>query len=295
VQAVILAAGRGSRLEPVTNHIPKPLIPFWGRPFLAYLLDNLEGLVDEAIIVDNPEGEVEAVFGDSYGSLPLRHLPQPEPRGTGDAVLQARGCVDEPFIVVLADTCPPRETIRELIEAPGDVVLTVIEVDDPENHGGVDVDDDGRVSALWTDSPMADAGMVRVTGRIYDRLESVEPLRGELRILQGVQEMIRAGDDVRAIVMPGPWLQFGDHEHLEGVLRVMGQIRNGHPGDARFMDASVDVAACDGCEIQNSLVFGPGELVDCKISNSMIYCATRLEGVEIDGKMAAFEAAGDDA
>lgn len=285
MQAVILAAGRGTRLEPVTFHVPKPLIPFWGRPFISYLLENLEGFVDEALIVDGPGAEIRAAIGDSYGSLPLRHVIQPEPVGTGDALLQARGMLEDPFIILLGDTCPPRETIRELVETPGDAVLTTVRVDDPENHGGVDLDDEGRVLALWTDAETVDAGLVRTTSRICELLETLEPRRGELRILQGIDAMIREGDDVRGIVMPGPWLQFGDHEHLSGVLRVMHQIRNGALPEN---DSSVGGVACERCEISNSLVFGPGELIDCTITDSMVYCATRLEGMQIHGEMTAF-------
>ena len=288
MQAVILAAGRGSRLEPVTHHIPKPLIPFWGRPFITHLLENLESFVDEVIIVDGPEREIEAALGDSHGSLPLRHAVQPDPLGTGDALLRAGDMLDDPFIMMLGDTCPPRETIRELIEAPGDAVLTTVRVDDIDNHGGVAIDAEGRVSTLWTDDETVDAGMIRTTSRVCDLLDTLEPFRGELRILQGINAMIEAGDDVRAIVMPGPWLQFGDHEHLSGVLRVMRQIRNGEVAREQFEGSYVDVAACDGCTIRNSLVFGPGELVNCTITDSMVYCATRLEGAQIHGQMTAY-------
>lgn len=286
MQAVILAAGRGSRLEPVTHHVPKPLIPFWGRPFISYLLENLQAFVDEVLIVDGPGGEIEEQLGHSFGSLPLRYVIQPDPVGTGDALLQACDLLDDPFIVMLGDTCPPRATIQELIEAPGDVVLTTIRVDDVHNHGGVAMDEDGRVSGLWTDDETVDAGMFRMTSRICELLATLEPRRGELRILQGVEAMIREGDDVRAIVMPGPWLQFGDHEHLGGVLRVMRQIRNGDPLEPGA--SSVDAVTCEGCEIRNSLVFGPGELVNCVVTDSMVYCGTRLENVRIEGEMIAF-------
>ncbi|MBD3292212.1 MAG: NTP transferase domain-containing protein [Armatimonadia bacterium] len=288
VQAVILAAGRGSRLEPVTHHISKPLIPFWGRPFITHLLENLEGFVDEVIIVDGPEQEIEAVLGDSHESLPLRYAVQHDPLGTGDALLRARDMLDDPFIMMLGDTCPPPATIRELIEASGDAVLTTVRVDDIENHGGVAIDNHGRVTALWTDDETVDAGMIRMTSHVCDLLETLEPFRGELRILQGINAMIEAGDDVRGIVMPGPWLQFGDHEHLDGVLRVMRQIRNGEASEEQFEGSCVEVAESRDCMIRNSLVFGPGELVNCTITDSMVYCATRLEGVQIHGEMTAY-------
>jgi len=291
VQAVILAAGRGSRLEPVTHHVPKPLIPFWGRPFISYLLERLDGFVDEVVIVDGADGEIAQTLGDHYddrhGGLPLRYVSQPDPVGTGDALLRACDLLSSPFLIMLADTCPPRETIRQLTEIPGDAVLATIRVDDRENHGGVDIDPDGRVLGLWTDADTVDAGVIRTTSRICELLATMEPLRGELRILQGIDAMIREGDDVRGIVMPGPWLQFGDHEMLDGVLRVMRQM---HADESALPagESSVDVVTCEGCEIRNSLVFGPGELVNCTITDSMVYCGTRLEGMRIEGEMTAY-------
>jgi dTDP-glucose pyrophosphorylase len=285
VQAVILAAGRGSRLEPVTYHIPKPLIPFWGRPFLSYLLENLEGLVDEVLIVEDPDREVSEALGGSHGSTPLRYVVQPEPLGTGDAVLQAADMLEETFILMLGDTCAPPETIRELIDSPGDAVLTTTRVDDPENHLSVAMDEQGRVAELWTDDETVDAGMFRIPSRICELLESVEPRRGEVRITQGIDRMIQQGEDVRAVVMPGPWVQFGDHERLNGVLRVMTEIRN----DESYCDgSSVDADTCEACEIRNSLVFGPGELINCVVTDSMVYCGTRVENARIEGEIIAF-------
>jgi dTDP-glucose pyrophosphorylase len=240
--------------------------------------------------VDGPGREVHSTLGERHGDLPLRYAVQEDPRGTGDALLQARDLLEDPFVVMLGDTCPPPQTIRTLIETPGDAVLTTIRVDDVENHGGVAIDDQGRVSELFTNDVTVDAGMIRTTSRICEMLETLEPIRGELRLLQGVNAMIEAGDDVRAIVMPGPWLQFGDHEHLGGVLRVLGQIRNGEPTPEQFQDSYVEIDTCENCRIRNSLVFGPGELVNCTITDSMVYCATRLEGKQIEGEMTAFGA-----
>jgi len=281
VQAVILAAGQGTRLRPITHRVPKPLIPFWGKPFISYLLDNMDGLVDEAIIVVGPGGEIRAQLGDRHGSLPLRYVTQPEALGTGDAAMRVRGLVRDPFLLLLGDTCVPRETIGQVMKAPGDVVLTVIEVDDPENHGGVDIDREMRVHGLWTGAATVDAGMIRTTTALFEMLERLPRVRGELRLLVGVNRMLEAGYDVRAVIMPGPWLQFGDHEELNGVLRVMRELRDG----AAAPGASID-ARTQSCTIENSVVFGPGELVNCTVRNSLVYCTGRVEGEKISDEMA---------
>jgi NDP-sugar pyrophosphorylase family protein len=289
LQAVILAAGEGTRLHPITDHIPKPLIPFWGKPFISYLLDSLESFVDEVIIVRSPDPRIEDALGDRHGSLPLRYAIQDKPRGTGDAVLCCREMIEGPFILNLGDTLAPQETVEALLGTPGDAVVTLIEVDDPDNHLGITTNGDATVCAIWTDSCTVDAGVFRLSPSIFDALDGLPPRGKELRLMQGIERILREDGDVRAVRTPQPWLQFGDHEKLPGVLRVMKQMRNGAGVPDAIVGSSVDIAAHAGCEINESLVFGPGELVNCTVTNSMVYCATRLEGMEIDGEMVAYD------
>ncbi|MGC9319333.1 MAG: sugar phosphate nucleotidyltransferase [Armatimonadota bacterium] len=284
MQAVVLAAGRGTRLRPITYHVPKPLIPFWGRPFIEYLLEGLRGLVDEAIIVVPDNGVIRGRLGDRFGDLPLRYACQPIPKGTGDALLHARDLVEGPFLLNLGDTWAPRHTTEALVNSEADVVLTSIAVNDPHNHLGISTNGDARVVGLWTDAPTVDAGVFRLCPEVFDHLDRLPPRGEELRVMQGIDALLQAGADVRTVRMPQPWLQFGDHERLDGVLRVMRQMRDRVPGCKGEGECSVEIAS-KGSRIVNSLVFGPGEVVNCTIRDSLIYCARRIEGEQIEGEM----------
>ena len=288
MQAVILTAGRGTRLLPVTNHVLKPLIPFWGRPFVHYLLDNLLGRVDETVLVVGKGRELEAALGKSYQGMPLRYVVQPEPEGTGDATLRARHILGEEFVLLLGDTCPPPESVDAIIGVGGEAAQTVIAEDDLDNHLGVALRDGFIVERLWDDdADFVDAGMFRLTQDVCDRIEACEPVRGELRILQGLHALLEEGREVRAVELPHPWLQYGDHEGVASVCRVMDQIRMYANGADEGRDSSIDITHSD-CEITNSLVFGPGELVGCSIADSLVYCATRAEGMTAHGEIAAW-------
>jgi len=288
VQAVILTAGRGTRLLPVTNHAPKPLIPFWGRPFVHYLLDNLLGRVDETVLVVAEGGELEAALGERYQGMPLRYVIQSEPEGTGDAMLRARHILGEEFVLLLGDTCPDPATVDAIISVGGDAAQTVIAEDDLDNHLGVALRDGFIVESLWADdADFVDAGMFRLTQHVCDRIEACEPIRGELRILQGLNALLEEGREVRAVELPQPWLQYGDHEGVAGVCRVMDQIRVYADGADEGCDSSIDITSSD-CEITNSLVFGPGELVGCTITDSLVHCASRVEGMTAHGEIAAW-------
>ena len=305
MQAVVLTAGRGTRLRPVTEHVPKPMIPFWGRPFIEYVLDPLLGEVEESIIVTDPEGAVQAHLGEVYRGMPLRYVVQDEPRGTADAAAAARELVTGPFLLLLGDTCTPAPTIEALGRASGEAVLTLIAVPDPQNHGPVSVDAEGRVTALGGASTLVDAGNIRFEPSIFAHIAKLQPVRGELRILQAVRMMLQEEREVRAVQMPPPWLQFGDHEGVAGVCRVMHELRTTSPPgplpasmQGRMTNpqapasllanaSSVQLSACN-CRITNSLVFGPGELHDCCIHDSLIYCAGHVRGRSATGEIAAW-------
>jgi len=288
VQAVILTAGRGDRLRPVTDHVPKPLIPFWGKPFVAYLLDTLVGLVDDVVIVVAPDGAVRAALGESWLGLPLRYAVQPTPGGTGDALLHARELLDERFLLMLGDTLATRETVQAVLARQGDAVLTLTEVDDPHNHASVGIYNGLVVEHLWVeDSPLVDVGMTLLPRMVCDYLDGLRPRRGELRVLQGVEALLADGRDVRAVKMPGPWLQYGDHEGVAGVCRVMNDMKARAEQAPGGLQASIDVPH-QNCEITNSVVFGPGELHDCSIRNSLVYCNGRIEGHSAQDEIAAW-------
>jgi dTDP-glucose pyrophosphorylase len=110
MKAIILAAGRGSRMGELTNSIPKPLIDFKGKPLLSYKLEALPQEITEAIIIVGYMGDaVRERFGSPFtrpsgDSISLLYIEQPEPKGTGDAISRAIPLLgDEYALVVMGD------------------------------------------------------------------------------------------------------------------------------------------------------------------------------------------------
>jgi UTP--glucose-1-phosphate uridylyltransferase len=102
-KAVIPAAGLGRRFLPITKVIPKPMLPIVDRPTLHYLVDEAKrsGIEQIAIIVGYGRHLIQTYFSDD---AQVTLIDQPEPRGSGHAVLMARSFVgDEPFAVLLGD------------------------------------------------------------------------------------------------------------------------------------------------------------------------------------------------
>lgn len=110
MQAVILAGGRGTRLYPLTENIPKPMAPVAGRPFLEYQLDFLKGqsITEVVLLVGYRAAQIEDYFGDGarFG-LSIQYSAEQTPLGTGGAVREARPLLRDEFLLLNGDSFLP--------------------------------------------------------------------------------------------------------------------------------------------------------------------------------------------
>lgn len=149
--AMILAGGFGTRIRPVLADCPKVLAPVNGRPFLAYLLDQLVSAGSERVILcTGYQGEqVHASLGERYGPATLIFSHEPDPMGTAGAIRQALPLVrSDPMLVLNGDSYCEVNLAAFLAwhcerRAEGSMVLT--QVMETGRYGRVDVDEMGVV------------------------------------------------------------------------------------------------------------------------------------------------------
>jgi NDP-sugar pyrophosphorylase family protein len=117
MKAVIFAAGLGTRLRPLTDTLPKPMIEVGGKPILRHTLEALPSAVTEAIIVIGYKGEaIRAHLSDA--SLPVRFVEQAELLGTYDALMSAHPHLDDaPFLALNGDDLYAKADLERLTEA----------------------------------------------------------------------------------------------------------------------------------------------------------------------------------
>ncbi|QQS23075.1 NTP transferase domain-containing protein [bacterium] len=116
MQAVILAAGKGLRLRPFTEHHPKPLIDIGGKPLLEHTLNSLPDEITEVIIVVGYLGDqIIKHFGESWNGKTVRYVTQHELLGTGDALLRAKDLLHTKFLAVNGDDLYTKTDLTNLL------------------------------------------------------------------------------------------------------------------------------------------------------------------------------------
>lgn len=117
MQAVILAAGRGTRMKELTDTVPKPMIPINGKPILEHKLEALPDAIDEVImVVGYHEDAVRRYFGDVWDGRPIRYVVQENPTGgTADALWKAKSLLHDRFLVMNGDNLYSREDMESCL------------------------------------------------------------------------------------------------------------------------------------------------------------------------------------
>lgn len=117
MQAVILAAGRGTRMGDLTATIPKPMLEIRGRTLLEYKFDALPAEVDEVIlIVGYFGGTIEERFGTEYKGKRLRYVEQDVLDGTGGALWRAKDLLEDKFLVLNGDDLYAKEDLEKMVQ-----------------------------------------------------------------------------------------------------------------------------------------------------------------------------------
>lgn len=169
MQAVIMAGGRGSRLMPLTNNMPKPLVPIVDRPVMWYIIRLLReaGVTDITVTLGYRGDMIRRAFGDgSSMDVRLRYTEESVPLGTAGGVKLAAPYLTEDFVVVSGDAYTDFDltVLADFHYARGGLVtIATYTVPDPTQFGVVETDADGLVRA-FAEKPLHPAGNQVNTG-----------------------------------------------------------------------------------------------------------------------------------
>ncbi len=203
MKAVILAAGEGSRMHPLTYTRPKVMLPIANKPILEHLLIEAReaGIREFIFIVGYHDEQVRHYFGngDKWG-VSIEYCSQRKQLGTADAVRMAEELIAGNFLVINGDIIVNQKDINSLSNK-NDITMSVIEVEDTRDLGWVELDKD-KVVRIYEKvekppSRMANAALYLFTPEIFDAVsQTPKSPRGEYDITDSLQLMIDQGHHV---------------------------------------------------------------------------------------------------
>jgi NDP-sugar pyrophosphorylase family protein len=196
IPVAILAGGLGERLRPALGEIPKVLAEVAGRPFLAYLLDQIAraGFRDVVLCTGWRAEAVERAFGDAYGSLRLRYSPEREPLGTAGALRHALPLLGaETALVMNGDSFCDADLLAAWDwhrARRSQATLLLVEVDDAARYGRVEVDSGGLIRRFTEKQAGGGAGWINAgiywLARAWiESIEAEKPLSLERDVFPG--------------------------------------------------------------------------------------------------------------
>ncbi|MEM4781710.1 MAG: sugar phosphate nucleotidyltransferase [Halalkalicoccus sp.] len=213
--AVVLAAGEGVRLRPLTRHRPKPMLPAADKPILAYVFDALieAGVSDITVVVGYGRTRVQGHFGPTYRNVPLTYVRQRKQLGTGHALLAIEERLDEPFLVVYGDQILDSGIVEDVMDATSEETAATIGVLDHsrvEHYGGVIMDGDRVVEFVERPTDEREyrlnAGVYGLQPRIFEAIRETDPRDGEHSLIDALSYLAESDAAVRGAVTDGLWL-----------------------------------------------------------------------------------------
>jgi len=222
MKVLILAAGKGTRLLPLTEEIPKVLVNIAGKPFLYYLLKLLEqaGYTEFGIIVGYKK-EKMVDFLDTYG-FKATLIHQGEQLGTGHAVLQAKDFVGGGnFVCTNGDDLRSVEDFKAMAIDDQYNYIMGVQVDDPENYGVLLVKDSFLEKVVEKPKAfvgnLANSGIYTFTPEIFAELEKIEKSeRGEYEVTDAITALAEK-NKVKVVKAKDVWVSLSGREDLPHV------------------------------------------------------------------------------
>ncbi len=274
--AVVLAAGEGTRLQPLTQNRPKPMLPAANRPILEHVLDALvdAGIERIVLVVGYRRERVQSYVGPTYRETPVDYVVQGKQLGSGHALLQAASEVTEPMLVVNGDRLIEPAAVEAVGTAFADsdraAAMAVIERDEASRYGVVSLDGD-EVTRLvekpeQQEHGLINAGIYAFEETIFDEIEATSRESGELALTDTIQRLIER-HDVTGVPIEGLWVDATYPWDLLSVAREVldrGQTSEPEAEPGVWVDSNVSVH--EDATLQPPVVVGP----DCEIAAGAI-------------------------
>ncbi len=271
MKVILPAAGKGTRLLPLTKVVPKPLIRVAGRTVLDYIIDKLAALdVEELIFITGHLKEQLEAYVRATVDIPSRFVEQEVQDGTAGAVNLARPYVDGPIMIIFVDTVMDVDlTVINRVQADG--IIWVNEVEDYERFGVVVTDEHGFMQRI-IEKPSEPISRLANVGFYYIQdwqtlFEGIEhtlagpQMKGEWFLTEAFQYMIDHGKKLRTVEVDG-WYDCGKvGTVLDTNFHLLKHGRAKPPAASENVRIVDPVYVADGVELHD-VIIGPNVSID---------------------------------
>ena len=286
MKGLVLCAGKGTRLRPLTHTGAKHLIPVANKPILFHVVEDLieAGITQIGLVVSPDHADIaEAVGkGERWGGN-VSYVVQADPRGLAHAVQVSQEFLGgDRFVMYLGDNLL-EHGITKFVSQYGSqesaAAFMVYPVDDPRRFGVAEVGPEGSVMSVvekpaQPKSNLAIAGIYLFSPAIHQAIASIKPsARGELEITDAIGYLLARGDKVHASPIKGWWRDTGKPEDVLDANRLLlERIEPSYPSSlAQENDLAGRVVIAEGCQLRGCTIRGPVMIApDCVLENAFV-------------------------
>lgn len=224
-----MAAGKGTRMLPLTETIPKVLIEINGKPFLYYVIENLKkaGFDEFGIIAGYMKEKIEDFI--TTNNINATIIEQKEQLGTGHAVMQAKDfCKDENFIVLGGDNLFSVDDLKAINRQDNFCYVVGKVEDDPSKYGVFVVEGEKLVRIIEKPKQfvgnLINIGLYKFTPEIWQALDQIKlSPRGEYEITDAIS-ILAAQEKVKAFRLKNYWIDLGSKEDISKVEEAIREL-----------------------------------------------------------------------
>ena len=221
MKAIILAAGEGTRLRPLTDKTQKVMVELAGKPIVQHTIENLPGEIDEIIfIVNHKKEQIVDYFGDSFNGKKVSYVHQDVLDGSGGAVDRCKNLIASKFLVLMGDSIYSKKDIEKCLDHENSIL--VIEEQGPVAGGNVMIDEQNRLKSikegLHEGKVLINTGLYVISPKYFD-YEMVEWKQGEYGLPQTLVKMSK--DYEVKIEFTDNWIQINNIEDLKEAEKIL--------------------------------------------------------------------------
>ena len=305
MKAVLMAGGFGTRIQPLTINLPKPMIPLVNRPIMLHIVDLLKkhGITDLILLLYHQPESIKNFFGDgSEFGVRITYVTPLEDFGTAGAVKAAAKYLDERFLIISGDLLTDFDLSRVLrfhAENRAQATITLTPVTDPLQFGVVITDKEGRITKFLEKPGWGEVFSDTINTGIYvlepEVLDLIPPGENRDWSKDIFPQMLAERAPLYGCTLEGYWADIGNTDaylgatadilhrrvavHIEEAAACCGKNEVHLGNEAQLIDP--EAVVLEGMVVlgENSQVLGAARLKNCVVGRNCVI----EDGVELDG------------